>query len=99
MSNDAIDTAVTAAKEAYENTETNPLDHGFAHIEGIDGRTKLARKLEKHPKVETDNWDYVTIEGLNRYLTPQRNGYAAFIETLEKEGIDTDGMYQIGRLD
>lgn len=99
MSNDAIDKAVTAAKEAYENTDNNPLDHGFAHIEGIDGRTKLARELEKHPQINTDNWDYVTIKGLNRYLSPQRSGYAAFIETLEENGINTDEIYQIGRLD
>ncbi|AGF91260.1 hypothetical protein HAPG_00074 [Halorubrum phage GNf2] len=99
MSEGAVSEAVDAALESYENADESPLDHGFAHIEGVDGRTKLASKLRECPQVNTRDWDYVTIEGVSRYLTPQRKAYRAFIETLAENGIDTSDLYVRGRLD
>lgn len=97
--NVAVGDAVQSAKDAYDEADANPLDHGFAHIEGVDGRTRLAQALKEHPDVQADDWDYVTVSGLSRYLTPQQRGYRAFIETLEDYGVDTDGIYVRGRLD
>jgi len=99
MHEGAISEAVDTALESYENADKNPLDHGFAHIEGIDGRTKLARKLRECPQINTRDWDYVTIEGVSRYLTPQRKAYRAFIKTLDENDIDTSDIYVRGRLD
>ena len=97
--NVAVGEAVEAATAAYENTDKNPFDHGFAHIEGVDGRTSLAAAMREHPKVETREWDHVTIMGVSRYLQPQQKAYRAFIDTLEDYGIDTSGIYSRGRLD
>ena len=95
----AVGAAVDAAQEAYEQAENNPMDHGFAHIEGVDGRTSLASALASHPDVAADDWDYITVDGVSRYLTPQRKAYRAFLDTLEDYGVDTDGIYVRGRLD
>jgi hypothetical protein len=94
----AIDAAVSEAKDAYEQADVSPIDHGFAHIEGIDGRTSLGRALKAHPKVDADDTSYITIDGVSRYLTPQQAAYRAFLETLEEHDIDHDA-YVRGRLD
>jgi len=95
----AVGAAVEAAQAAYEQAEVSPMDHGFAHIEGVDGRTSLANALQSHPDVATDDWDYITVDGVSRYLTPQRDAYRAFIDTLEDYGVDTEGIYVRGHLD
>lgn len=96
--NEAIDAAVSEAKHAYEQADENTLDHGFAHIEGVDGRTSLGRALKAHQKVNADDTSYITIDGVSRYLTPQRAAYRAFLETLEEHDINHDA-YVRGRLD
>lgn len=95
----AVGEAVSNAKEAYKNAEKSPIDHGFAHIAGIDGRTSLASALENHPDINTEYWDHVTIDGVSRYLSPQQSAYRKFVQTLEDYDIDTDGIYVSGRLD
>jgi hypothetical protein len=95
----AIDVAVTAAQDAYEDEPNNPMDHGFAHIEGLDGRTTLARELRDHPQVDASDSDYVTVSGMSRYLSPQQSGYRAFIDVLDDEGVDVSDLYVRGRLD
>lgn len=96
---DAINAAVEAAQEAYEQADKSPFDHGFAHLNGIDGRTKFASLLKQHDEIKCDSWDYVTISGLSRYCSPQQKGYRAFLSTLEDRGVDTDGIYVSSRLD
>lgn len=94
----AVGEAVEAAEAAYADADENPLDHGFAHVD-VDGRTSLAKALKRHPKVDASDTSYVTIDGLSRYLTPQRAGYRAFVETLDDYGVDTDHVTISGRLD
>jgi len=94
----AVDKAVLAAKEAYDEADENPFDHGFAHIE-LDGRTSLAREMKKHDAIDADDSNYVTISGVSRYLTPQRRAYRAFVSTLDDHGVDTDHVNVFGRLD
>lgn len=94
----AVDEAVQNAQDTYNEGEGHPLDHGFAHME-IDGRTALANAFSAHPDIEAETYDYVTVDGLSRYLTPQREGYRAFVDTLEAHGIETDSILIRGRLD
>jgi hypothetical protein len=95
----AVGAAVDAATDAFESADKHPLNHGFAHLEGIDGRTALASALEAHPDVRTEHWSHVTVDGVSRYLNPQMSAYRAFIETLDNYGVDTDGIRPSGRLD
>lgn len=94
---DAVEEAVKIAKDVYDDGEKNPFGHGFAHME-IDGRTSLAHALKSHPDVDASDTSYITIDGLTRYVSPQRSGYRAFCETLESHGIDTEVVVK-GRLD
>lgn len=94
----AVGAAVDAARDAYKEEDQNPLDHGFAHMD-VDGRTSLARALREHPLVDAGDSSYVTIDGVNRYLTPQRAAYRAFVRTLEDYGVDIDHVTISGRLD
>jgi len=93
-----VDEAVDAAKTAYAEEPNNPFDHGFAHME-IDGRTRLAKAIQAHPKVNASDSSYVTIDGVSRYLSPQQAAYRAFVETLDDHGVDTDHVSRHGRLD
>jgi hypothetical protein len=94
---EVVDEAVRRAKLAYKSGDKNPLDHGFAHME-VDGRTRLARALREHPDVDAEDSSYITIDGISRYLTPQRKAYRAFVRTLGDYGIETD-VDVYGRLD
>jgi len=96
---DAINAAVEAAQEAYEQADKSPFDHGFANLNGIDGRTKFASLLKQHDAIECDSWDHVTISGLSRYCGPQRKGYKAFLSTLDEHGVDVSDVYVSARLD
>lgn len=100
---DAIDAAVKAAQEAYDAANKNPLDHGYAHIEGVDGRTRLASALQAHPRTGVSTGGVggtsVAIDGINRYLGPQTSAYRAFIDTLQEhdiDGADTLSIFQHG---
>jgi len=94
----AVGAAVDAAQDAYEQADKNPFDHGFAHMD-VDGRTSLARALEGHPDVDADDASYVTIDGVSRYLSPQKKAYREFVDALEDYGVDTDHVTISGRLD
>jgi hypothetical protein len=94
----AVGAAVDAAKDAYNDTPENPFDHGFAHMD-VDGRTSLAHALREHPDVDASDTSYITIDGLSRYLTPQRKGYRAFVDTLDDYGVDTGQVTVYGHLD
>ena len=97
--NVAVGEAVSDAKEAYKNAEKSPIGQGFAHIEGVDGRTSLAAAMNDHPDVEVTDWDYITVSGVSQYLAAQKSAYRTFISTLEDYGVDTDGIYVRGHLD
>jgi len=92
--NKAIQTAVEAAKDAYESADKSPVDHAFVMLKGIDGRTSLAHALKACDDIDVSNDDYhgttATIEGITRYGMAQKQAYHAFIRTLEDNGIDTD---------
>ena len=94
---DEIDKAVDNAQDAYESARKSPLDHGFAMVKGIDGRTKLARQCSEHTAIDVESDDYhgttVHIDGLTRYLSAQAHGYQAFIDSLESSGFDVDGWH------
>jgi hypothetical protein len=94
----AVGAAVDAAQDAYDDTPENPFDHGFAHMD-VDGRTSLAHALREHADVDASDPSYVTIDGLSRYLTPQRKGYRAFVDTLDDYGVDTGHVTVYGRRD
>jgi hypothetical protein len=94
----AVETAVERAIEAYENEPQNALDHGFAHVE-LDGRTRLARALQAHEQVDATDSSYVTIQGVSRYLTPQRKAYREFVRVLDEHEIDVEHVSVYGRLD
>lgn len=95
--NEAIDAAVSEAKNAYSEADVSPFDHGFAHM-NLDGRTKLAKEMENHPLIDASDSSYVTIDGITRYLTPQKAAYRAFVNELREHGIDTEVRVS-GRLD
>ena len=95
--NEAIDAAVSEAKDAYSEADTSPFDHGFAHMD-LDGRTKLAKEMCNHPLIDESDSSYVTIDGITRYLTPQKAAYRAFVAELREHGIDTEVRIS-GRLD
>jgi len=93
---DAIDNAVTAAEETYENARQSPFDHGVAMVVGLDGRTSLAHACKEHARIDVSNDSYhgttVTIDGMSRYLNPQAQAYKAFIDTLLQHDIDVQNM-------
>jgi len=97
ISTKTLDDAVTAAKIAFDGTDKHPFGHGFAHME-LDGRTSLAKAMKAHPDVSADNSDYVTVDGVNRYLAAQKAAYSAFCDVLDDAGIETD-ITIAGRLD
>jgi hypothetical protein len=74
------------------------MDHGFAHIRGIDGRTTLAREMKEHDDIDVRSGQ-VYIDGLSRYLTAQRVGYQHFLGVLEENDVDTQDARVYGRLD
>lgn len=85
---DQIDRAVEAAREAYDEANHNPLDHGHAWI-SVDGRTSVAHAMREHPDVSlrTDGETTATISGVDRYLGAQRSAYRAFLDALD---VDTN---------
>lgn len=99
----AVDDAVTAARDAYDAAEKNPLGQGHAFVKGVDGRTSLAHALDGHDALRVDSGGYhgttVHIEGVGRYVDASRAAYDAFIRTLESHNVDgTDGMHVWTRL-
>jgi hypothetical protein len=91
----AIEEAVYEAKTTYEDANKSPIDHGYAHVGGVDGRTRLADALKQHDDVDVSRDSYhgttVTIDGINRYLAAQRGAYDAFIKTLQAHGVSGAG--------
>lgn len=89
---DAINEAVLEAQSTYQDASKSPVDHGFAMLKGLDGRTRLARELQEHPQVHVDTGGYhgttVRIQGVERYLTAQRGAYDVFVKTLKSLGVD-----------
>lgn len=90
---DPISRAVFEARATYKDADKSPVDHGHAFLKGLDGRTKLAKRLEEHPAVDVDKGGYhgttVHIDGVDRYLTAQRGAYAAFRDVLRAEGFES----------
>lgn len=93
---EAIQEAVIEAQATYDDAQKSPVDHGFVMIKGLDGRTRLAQELKKHPQIDVQSGGYhgttVEIEGLSRYMTAQRGAYDVFIKTLKSLGVDTQDM-------
>lgn len=89
---EAITAAVLAAREEYENADKSPIDHGYAHVQGVDGRTRLASALKEHPDIDVRTGGYhgttLTVSGVTRYASAQRKAYRAFIDELENQGIE-----------
>jgi len=94
----AVGEAVERAQETFDAADKNPLDHGFAHMD-VDGRTRLAGALQEHVEVDASDASYVTVDGVQRYCSPQRAAYRTFVETLEEYDIDTDHVTVHARLD
>lgn len=95
----AIDEAVMEAKATYKDADKSPIDHGYAMVKGIDGRTTLAKRLQADDRVRVTTDGYhgttLTIEGVNRYLVPQRGAYDVFIKTLQAHEVSGAGDLRV----
>lgn len=94
---ESINESVKEAKATYKDSNKSPIDHGYAMVKGIDGRTRLAQELKKNPHVHVEAGGYhgttIRINGLDRYLTAQKGAYNAFIRSLMSRGIEAEDLY------
>lgn len=87
----ALDDAVRQAQATFQDADKSALDHGHAFVKGIDGRTRLAREMKKHPKIDVSRGGYhgtvAHIDGVARFYTAQRGAYDAFVKTLQEHEV------------